>query len=164
MVVKGRHASVWLVGPLAVKFFKKGMEKNARKEFQALRVLERFKIAPRPYLLFGRVLVMSRVRGRRIRDMTAGEVRRYAPEFLKALHTLDRLGIMKEESHRPGKHFYRTRGGVCLIDFERSHPGRGNVTQFLQFLNRFYPGITRLGKKYKESLDLRPILEFIGSS
>jgi hypothetical protein len=38
------------------------------------------------------------------------------------------------------------------------------VTQFLQFLRRFYPGITELGKKYSETLDPKPILEVTGSS
>lgn len=140
------------------------MAGNARKEYGALRTVWHLNVAPRPFFRAGRLLVMSRVRGRRIRDMSDPEARQHAPEFLKALHGLDKLNIMKEESHRPDKHFFRTRGGVRLIDFERSHPGRGNVTQFLQFLNRYYPGITRFGPAYKKTLDLEPIIKFIGSS
>jgi len=164
VVARGKHASVLLVGPFAVKWFVRGMAGNARKEYAVLKAIRHLGIAPRPCFRLGRLLVRFQVRGRQVRDMSDGELRRHAPAFLKALHELDKLNIMKEESHRPDKHFFWTRGGPRLIDFDRAHPGRGNVTQFLQFLNRVYPGITRLGAGYKKTLDLEPILKFIGSS
>lgn len=162
---RGKHASVLLVGGLALKWFRPGFAANAAKEFRYLKQLEPYGMAPRPFFRLGRLLAMERVRGRRVRDMDDGEVRGAAPEFLRALHLLDRLGIKKEECHRPDKHFWMTPGGrVKLIDFERAHPGDGNVTQFMHFLRRFYPGITDLGPAYKRTKDLKPVLDFIGSS
>ena len=163
-MVKGKHSRVFLLGGIAVKVFRKGFGANAKKEFSALKRLEKYKIAPRPYFLCGRTLFMSRVHGTPIKDMAPDEVKSLAPDFLKAMHLLDRLGIKKEESHRPLKHFFRTHKGIMLIDFERSHPGTGNVTQFLTFLERHFKGISKLGRQYKKDGDLNKILEFIASS
>jgi len=164
MIMKGKHSSVFLFGRFAIKRFHKGFERNAAKEFDALKRLRKYKLAPRPYVLFGRTLIMSRVRGKPIKDMTRHEVMSLAPDFLKALHILDVLKIKKEESHRPLKHFFKTKKGIRMIDFERSHPGTGNVTQFLAFLERYFKGITKLGKRYKQNGDLDKILEFIASN
>ena len=59
-----------------------------------------------------------------------------------------------------------TKSGVRLIDFERSKEkvNPSNVTQFLQALNRYFPGITKLGKKYKKTYDLQPLVKFIHNS
>ena len=164
MVMKGKHSRVFFFGGVAIKLFKKGFNKNAKKEFRALKNLKKHKIAPRPYFLLGRALVMSKVSGTPIKDMTPSEVRTLAPDFLDAMHLLDKLGIKKEESHRPLKHFFKTKEGIMLIDFERSHPGTGNVTQFLTFLERHFKGISKLGKQYKQDGDLGKILEFIASN
>lgn len=164
MVMKGKHSNVFLFGRFAIKRFHKGFEMNAVKEFDALKRLRKYKLAPHPYFLWGRTLVMSRVDGKPIKDMTKHEVVSLAPEFLKALYILDVLKIKKEESHRPSKHFFKTKDGIQLIDFERSHPGTGNVTQFLAFLERYFKGITKLGKQYKQDEDLDKILKFIASN
>ncbi len=164
MIAKGRHATVLLSGKLAVKVFRRGLERNAEKEMRYLKQLEPYGIAPRPLFLRGRVLVMERIEGRPVRDMSPQEVRQHAPGFLRALALLDRLGIKKEESHRPGKHFFWTCRGPRLIDFERAHEGTGNVTQFLAFLRHYFPGIERLGRAYKKTGDLQPLLDFILSS
>ncbi|MBR9689740.1 MAG: hypothetical protein GOV01_02515 [Candidatus Altiarchaeota archaeon] len=160
---EGKHSSVWLVGPFAIKIFKEHMSKNTEKEWKFLKQLKPLGFAPTPYFKIGSVIVMSRVKGLSIKQMSDDEIRLSARYFLHALHQLDELKIMKEESHRPHKHFILTKKGVKLIDFERAKKGKGNVTQFLMFLNRFYPGIIRLGKAYKTTLKLAPIIDFIDS-
>ncbi|MBR9680227.1 MAG: hypothetical protein GOU98_00185 [Candidatus Altiarchaeota archaeon] len=158
---RGKHSKVWFLGPLAFKIFNKGFLLNAKKEYKSLRILKKYKLAPTPYFRIGRLIAMSKINGRVIKDFTPDEVKLSAKDFLLALHQLDKLDLMKEESHRPHKHFFLTKDGVRLIDFERTKKGHGNVTQFLSYLKHVYPNITKLGKKYKETLDLKPILKFI---
>jgi predicted Ser/Thr protein kinase len=162
-MMRGKHSSVYLVGPLALKIFKPGFMVNARKEWKFLRRLRGTGLAPRPYLHLGRIIVMERIRGKPVRDMTPAELRASAPAFLCALHLLDLLGIQKEECHRPNRHFIMTSRGVRLIDFERARERAkpSNVTQFLQALGPIFPKIRKRGKKYKKDYDLAPILKFI---
>ncbi len=161
--MKGRHSKVYLVGPLAVKIFKPGLEANALKEWKFLRKLRRTGIAPIPYFKLGRMVAMERIYGKPVRMMTPAEFKASAPAFLKALHILDRLSIQKEECHRPDKHFIKTAGGVRLIDFERAREKArpSNVTQFLQALDSAFPGIAGFGRQYKSDYDLAPILGFV---
>ena len=162
-VERGKHSKVWLVGPLAIKIFKTGFASNARKEWAFLQKLRSTGIAPRPYLRVGRTVLMERIRGKTVRKMAPDELKSSAPLFLKALHLLDKLKIQKEECHRPNRHFILTPRGVRLIDFERAREKErpSNVTQFLQALDRVFPNIRKLGKTYKSTHDLAPILKFI---
>lgn len=163
MKLKGRHSSVFLIGRFAVKFFRREVRANAKKEFQVLRRIEKFGFSPKPFFRMGGMVVMSRVNGKPVNKMTPDEVRVNAPVFLNVLYILDQMNIKKEECHRPDKHFMISGGKPVLIDFERSHEGRGNVTQFLAFLEKFFPGIAKLGSEYKRTLDIRPVMEFISS-
>jgi putative serine/threonine protein kinase len=160
---RGRHSAVFLAGGFAVKVFKREVRANAKKEFDVLRRIQKFGFAPRPFFRIGGIIVMSRVNGKPVRKMTPDEIKVAAPLFLNALYVLDQMGIKKEESHRPDKHFLICNGKPVLIDFERAHEGRGNVTQFLAFLEKFFPGIAKLGSEYKRTLDIRPIMEFTSS-
>ncbi|HDR53712.1 MAG TPA: hypothetical protein ENN60_03545 [archaeon] len=159
----GKHSRVLLAGPLAFKLLNPGFRANARKEARFLRQLRSTGMAPRFYFRLGRLLVMERIQGTPVRNMTPDQVRQTAPLFLKVLHQLDGLGIQKEEAHRPDKHFIHTPQGVRLLDFERARKNErpSNVTQFVNFLDRYFPGIRKLGHAYKSSYDLKPLLEFI---
>ncbi len=149
---RGRHASVILLGPFAVKIFKRGLEENARKEWFFLRYLRKFGFAPRPYFRFGRIIVMERIWGKNFRQMTEEEIKRHARGFLEILRRLDDLGIQKEECHRPDKHFIVSSRGLRLIDFERAHFSKkpSNVTQFLAYLSRFYTNAIDVAKRYRK--------------
>jgi len=160
---KGRHSDVYFIGNLAIKIFKPGFEKNASKEYRILKKLKPHNFSPVPYLKFGRIVIMSRLRGIPLKDFLPDEVRRLAIPYLRIMFLLDSLEIMKEENHRPLKHFIITRKGPKLIDFERSHKGTGNVTQFMSYLNRFFPGIIEFGPIYKREMKLKPIIDFISS-
>ncbi len=155
-VERGRHADVFLIGPIAIKIFRKGFEGNAEKEWRFLKLLEPYKIAPKPYFKIGRVIVMERIRGKSFAEMSDEEIKKHFPAFLRILLLLDRLGIKKEECHRPGKHFIITGKGPKLIDFERAHLSKkpGNVTQFLSFLSRYNENFREVAKKYKRSGEL----------
>jgi len=159
-VVRGRHADVLLIGPFAVKIFRRGLEKNAEKEWRVLKLLEKYRIGPKPYLKIGRVIVMERIRGRQIRDMSEEEIRAYAKDFLKVLHLLDELGIQKEECHRPDKHFFITPEGVRLIDFERAHftENPHNVTQFLAYLSRYFRNVRELAEMYRRERNIEKVI------
>jgi len=151
---------VFLLGPVAIKIFKKGLEKNAEKEWKFLNILKPYSIAPKPFFKFGRVVVMERIKGKPMREMSKEEIKKFAPEFLRALSILDKLGIQKEECHRPNKHFIMTSKGVKLIDFERAHfkKNPSNVTQFLSFLSNFYENALELAKKYKKERDIEKVI------
>ena len=136
-MLRGRHSQVFLIGPFAVKIFNKGLKKNIQKEWDFLHQLKKYKLAPKPHFRFGRAIIMERINGVAIREMLPNEIKIHAIDFLEALHTLDKLGIQKEECHRPNKHFILTESGVRLIDFERSlHVWRCSYT-FDQDVIRF---------------------------
>ena len=160
---KGKHSTVFLLGGFAIKIFSREVGVNAQKEFRVLKKIKKFAFAPKPYFRLGRVVIMERVNGKNFKEMREQEIRRKVPEFLLALNKLDKLRINKGENHRPLKHFIVTKNGIKLIDFERANEGSHNVTQFLSYLNKFYFGIIKLGKKYRKNLDLRPILKFISA-
>ncbi|AAR38927.1 NEQ071 [Nanoarchaeum equitans Kin4-M] len=62
---------------------------------------------------------------------------------------LDLIKIKKEEMHRPIKHIFLKGPRVILIDWERSHIGKGNLTQYVQFVCR--DKCKDLAKKYKKN-------------
>lgn len=152
-----------MAGPLALKVFKPELAANAGKEWRFLNHLRGTGLAPRPYLKLGRLVVMERLRGTLIKDMEPPAVIGHAPAFLQALHQLDTMGIQKQECHRPHKHFWLTPGGIKLLDFERAYfkDRPSNVTQFLNYLEHFMPGIRELGRAYKSNYDLEPVLAFV---
>ncbi|MBR9681284.1 MAG: hypothetical protein GOV00_00610 [Candidatus Altiarchaeota archaeon] len=162
-MLRGKHSQVLLLGPFAIKIFKPNMKLNTKKEWYFLRLLQKKGIAPRPYLKVGRFVVMERIKGTPVREMSAEIFKQHAVDFVEALHTLDMMGVQKEECHRPNRHFILTQKGIRLIDFERSklRKAPSNVTQFLQFLNLHFPGIRKLGKPYKKTYQLAPIVSFI---
>ena len=57
-------------------------------------------------------------------------------KVLLQCHELDRIGVDKEEMHRPFKHILVKNDKPVLIDFERAHMTKKpkNVTQFIQYL------------------------------
>jgi len=122
--------------------------------------LKPYGIAPKPYLKIGRIVIMERVEGKPIMDMDEEEIRKAAPQFLRALAILDRIGVQKEECHRPHKHFLLSEGGVKLIDFERAHFKKkpSNITQFLSFLSKFFDNAIALAKRYEKERDIEKVI------
>jgi len=86
-------------------------------------------------------------------------------------HKLDKLGIDKEEMHRPYKHILVKGNKATLLDFERVHKSKKpkNVTQFIQYLASGKIGLVKrkkaieVSKAYKKSMDIKPVLDYVGS-
>jgi putative serine/threonine protein kinase len=57
-------------------------------------------------------------------------------DVLKQCYKLDKMGLSKEELHKPVKHILISNKKPVMIDFERSHYSNNpkNVSQFCQFL------------------------------
>ncbi|SNZ03638.1 putative serine/threonine protein kinase [Persephonella hydrogeniphila] len=98
-------------------------------------------------------------------------------QLLKQARILDKLGINKEEFHRPYKNVLIDKNlKVHLIDFERAKQGKNiqNVNQLIQFIltkgHEYLPEFNReklieLAKKYKKEKtdeNFRKILDFLG--
>ncbi len=125
-----------------------------KKEIFWLRRLSRYKICPK--LLFGDedFAVMEFIGGELILDFIknnpSANVKKVLKEILRQMYLLDKLGITKEEMHRPLKHIIvqkmhsekkmhsKNAFFSVLIDFERAHftEKPKNVTQFCDFLMR----------------------------
>jgi len=98
-------------------------------------------------------------------------------KLLKQARKLDKLGINKEEFHRPYKNVLVDKDlNVYLIDFERSKKGKNiqNVNQLLQFIlsegYRYLPSFDKsrlieLAKEYKKNKtekNFKKILSLLG--
>lgn len=88
----------------------------------------------------------------------------FAKEILEQCRVLDQLHITKFEMHHPTKHILIKQGKpsrktVVMIDFERCRwmEKPKNVTQFVQFLQRYEPykskEVSTLLKNYKQYQD-----------
>lgn len=64
------------------------------------------------------------------------QLKKVIKDVLSKCHALDRIGVDKEEMHRPYKHIIVKEGRATLIDFERAHESKKpkNTTQFIQYL------------------------------
>ena len=89
-----------------------------------------------------------------------------AKEILDQCCVLDKLHVNKFEMHHPTKHILikagkPSRKTVVMIDFERCRwtEKPKNVTQFVQFLQRYTPfkekNVSELLKQYKEKQDMK---------
>ncbi len=92
-------------------------------------------------------------------------------DVMQQMHTLDSLGINKEEMHHPVKHII-VKDKPVLLDFERARHTQNphNVTQFCQFIIHIAPilekkgifinkeEIVSLAKGYAQNRDLGPVL------
>ncbi len=111
------------------------------KEAKWLRLLEKYRFAPRLVLQGKDFLLLEFIQGKKIYDYLEDASRENSLHVLKELlaiaHKLDELGINKEEMHHPLKHvLIQSDLRVRLIDYERSSYVENvkNVTQLCQFL------------------------------
>jgi len=129
---RGKHSTVFREGVKAIKKFKTGFELNFKKEIYFLKKLQQYDFVPRLYGWDEKELevTMEFIEGNFIRD-TAPELVILRKCF-NVCHTLDLLGIHKEEMHRPDRHIIIRDGIPYFIDFERARETRkpSNVTQF----------------------------------
>ncbi|MBI5393251.1 methyltransferase [Candidatus Woesearchaeota archaeon] len=115
-----------------------------KKEAKWLRVLEKYRFAPRVIMLTDELLMIELIEGPKILDFLKSSSREANLTIIKDLFAivckLDELGINKEEMHHPLKHIIVQANGKDnkpkLIDYERASYTKNpkNLTQFCQFI------------------------------
>ncbi len=117
------------------------------------------------------------IEGKHFKDVINKEnAKKIFSQIIKQARELDKLGISKDEMHRPHKNVLIDEHlNVYLIDFERAKKTKNlqNVTQFIQYLisggSNYYPiqsrdKLIQLAKDYKKDLTeekFRKIKEFL---
>ncbi len=105
------------------------------------------------------------IEGKHFKDVVNKEnAKRIFSQILNQARELDKLGISKDEMHRPHKNVLVDKDlNVYLIDFERAKKTENiqNVTQFIQYLisggSNYYPvedkkKLIELAKEYKKNM------------
>ena len=135
LIGEGRHSKVFRDGNRAIKVEKlKGV---AQKEAKWLRVLNEHGIGPKLLEVGKNYVVYEFVDGEYFEDvLRKGKLTWETLEkCLRKAFLMDKLGINKEEFHRPLKHIIIKEGEPRLIDFERCKEGKPkNLSQFVSFL------------------------------
>lgn len=120
-------------------------------------------IGPKFFKLEDGKLFMEYIRGAPIGEYLEQHAftKELAQEILNQCRVLDKLHVNKFEMHHPTKHILikagkPSRKTVVMIDFERCRwtEKPKNITQFVQFLQRYAPfkekNVNKLLKKYKD--------------
>jgi len=73
--------------------------------------------------------------GKYLEKENKGKIKKVLKKVFEQMYTLDKIGVNKEEMHRPHKHVI-IGDKPYLVDFERAHFTNkpGNVTQFCQYI------------------------------
>lgn len=155
--LKGRHSKVFVRGKKLVKKFDKKLSYNFWKEAFFLTILQPYKFVPKLYSVKPELLEieMEFLNGVYLQKWIDLHGNKVVKACLKVCHTLDRLGIRKEEMTHPDRHIIVVNSKPYFIDFERSHfvalrKNPGNVTQFVTYLTRI--GLFKLDKELVELL------------
>ncbi len=137
---------------------------NIQKEGKILKIVNRKGIGGRIFLTGEDFIAYDFIEGKPLNEVINeknGKV--IISKLLKQARILDKLGINKEEFHRPYKNVLVDQNlNVYLIDFERSKMGKNiqNVNQFLQYIlnegYRYLPPFDKnelieLAKEYKKN-------------
>ncbi len=161
LIARGRHSEVILdpISGIACKRFFREFANSFNKELKALSELENLNIAPKLYDWDTSKLTiwMEYLVGPSFDDLLKGKLKLSGELILEAIRQvlyisarLDKLGIQKEEMHRPFKHVILVNLKplkVKLIDFDRAYRARkpSNLTGFLSFLIRYREPLKHLG-------------------
>lgn len=146
---------------VAIKIKRPGSKAIGRIENEArvLKELNKNHIGPKFIAYEEGRLIYEFIEGIFIKDLiekaNKTRIRMVLLNVLKQCRVLDKVGIIKEEMHKPLKHIIVGKR-VVLIDFERGHISNKpkNVTQFCQFIIKVYKD-----KKFKlDVVELRKIL------
>jgi predicted Ser/Thr protein kinase len=154
-------------------------------EARWLKILNRKNIGPKFYFSGKDYVVMGFVEGDLfdswIKKHTKAEIIAVLVSLLGQCLVMDRLGMSKEEMHRPFKHIIiNCQNLPVMIDFERCHytDRPGNVTQFLEYLCRMSKllkekvididrdALRNLARNYRQSEgldDRQKILQYISN-
>lgn len=139
------YTGVWKGKRVAVKKrrFDIDVSNHILNEGGILGLVNKYKLGPKLYYYDKDELVMEYIKGARILDWIEknnkdkAKIRKIVDELLRQCRLLDKIGVEKQEMHRPIKHAI-IGNKLTLIDFERARKRRKprNVTQVCQFLIR----------------------------
>ena len=151
---------------------------NIQKEGKILKTVNRYGIGGKLFLTGEDFIAYQFIQGKPLKKVINeknGKI--IISQLLKQARILDKVGINKEEMHRPYTNVLVDNSlKVYLIDFERARQGKNiqNVNQLLQFIltegYRYLPPFDReklidLAKVYKKSKtekNFQKILSFLG--
>ena len=161
---------------------KSNIEFRIENEVNCLKKLNREGIGPRLYFYGQGYFVMGFLEGLKLPEFLESEKKLISSdklseksksvlkEVLRQCYVLDKLGISKEEFHRPIKHVMISEDlKVTLLDFERCHNSEkpNNVSQFCTFLaklNRINSEeLFELAGKYKKSYSIEDFNCILGA-
>ncbi|HLC71973.1 MAG TPA: protein kinase [Candidatus Nanoarchaeia archaeon] len=179
---RGKRGEVFLTTyngkPVVVKQVRASSTALGRLENEAdwLRKLNKHHIGPSFITLEDGKLFMEYVRGVSIGEYLEQHpfTATLAKEILDQCRVLDTLHVNKLEMHHPTKHILVKRGKlsrktVVMIDFERCRwtEKPKNVTQFVQFLQRYAPydkkDVNVFLKNYKEQQDMKTYTRLVAA-
>ncbi len=124
---------------LAFKVPSEDIHKSAiQKEGEILKIVNKEGIGGKLVLQGEDFIAYRFIEGKHFKDVINKEnAKKIFSQILEQARKLDKLGINKEEMHRPHKNILIDKNlNVYLIDFERSKKSKNlqNVTQFIQYL------------------------------
>ena len=140
-------------------------------EVNFLKRIEKYNIAPKVLLYenntkIGEYFVYKFIKGEFIGYFTEdkktkkNEIIEILKKVMEQMYLLDKLGINKEEMHRPIRHIIiDSKLNVKLIDFERANMTKKpkNVTQFCQFL--ISTKFNEVLRKKKINIDMKEMIK-----
>ncbi|MBD3318434.1 methyltransferase [Candidatus Woesearchaeota archaeon] len=138
LVLKGNYKE----HSVAIKVKRPSSEAEGRiaNEARFLQIVNKHGIGPQ-FIASGKGYVIYRfVKGQYVKDWlrlaSPQETSTVLQDILRQCYELDKLGITKEEMHRPLTNAIVKDSRATLLDFERSHYSKDpkNVSQFCQFL------------------------------
>ena len=146
LIAKGKRSYVYLLKEknksiaFKVVIDKKRTKNVIKNEKKFLKIVNKEKIGPK-FIGSGKDYVSYYyIDGIRIIDFIKSADKQLIINILKEVlaqcYRLDKLGLNKEELHKPVKHILISNKKPVMIDFERSHYSNNpkNVSQFCQFL------------------------------
>ena len=163
-----------------IKFKRKDSKAVGRLENEAkfLILLNKYKIGPKLIAYGSDFIVYEFVNGNFFIDylQRSKNPLKIIKQIFAQCFIMDKLGINKEEMHRPLKHIIVFRNFVKMIDFERCHYSDKvhNVTQFFQFLYSRKEELQKKGinlkinykqlQKYKKEINEKKYKDLIQTS
>ncbi|MBI4145640.1 methyltransferase [Candidatus Woesearchaeota archaeon] len=131
-------------------------EGRVRNEGRTLELVNKHGLGPKLLMAKPDLVVYEFVEGVFLKDwLPKARKAQIKPLLRDLLHqgfVLDKLGVAKEEMHRPLKNAIVAKNKVVLIDWERTHQSKKahNVTQLCQFLMVWRDVLTKKGMRIKD--------------
>ena len=152
---------------IAIKTKRKESEAVGRiqNEINFLKLLNKKKIGPKLVLHDNNWLAYEFVPGQFIKDWLPKAKKKDIKRILKSIfnkcHKMDKLGINKEEMHRPLKHIIIGKS-IKMIDFERARYTKDpkNVSQFAQFVMSHKVILDKKGFKINKKKIIAAVKEY----